>query len=79
MSYDIFQTLSNKQAEWVETAASLGDAKRRISELVRSFPGSYFIFDEENGCFIIPVDSAASTTRESRRPTIPESRASSTT
>jgi hypothetical protein len=49
--------LPSKQAVFIESAASLDEAKNRLRELVQMFPGDYFIFDRDNCCFVIPSNS----------------------
>ena len=52
--HEIIQMLPGKQAVWIESAATLDEAKNRVRELVQMFPGDYFIFDRENACFVVP-------------------------
>lgn len=54
--YEIFRKVESQAAIWVETATNLEDAKARIAELRRMFPGDYFIFDTQNICFVVPAE-----------------------
>lgn len=57
--YEIFRKVDGGKARWVESAGTLDDAKARIKDLERAFPGSYFIFDRRNACFIVPSGGTA--------------------
>lgn len=69
--YEIFQMLPSKQAVFIESAASLDEAKNRLTELIQIFPDDYyFIFDKDNRCFVIPSNplSQAAEKQESVHP-----------
>ena len=55
--YEIFKKLENKQVGWVESAATLEDAKKRLRDLSVLFPADYFIFDVANRVFLVPAEN----------------------
>jgi hypothetical protein len=58
--YYIFRRDGENRPILVETAASLDDARGRVQELTTMLPDDYFIFDQENGCFVVPGEAARS-------------------
>jgi hypothetical protein len=52
--YWIVQKLSQNQADLLESAETLQEAKLRREEMIVMFPGDYFILDVEESCFLIP-------------------------
>jgi hypothetical protein len=46
---DIFVTLPDGSIKWIEAVEGLGNARERMKELHRLYPGRYFIFSEQNG------------------------------
>lgn len=44
-SYDIFRDLAETGPIWIEAVHGLENAKARVSELLATRPGNYFIYD----------------------------------
>jgi len=53
-SFDIFQKLPDGRHLWIETSATLEEARKRFQELVVKHSGNYAIYDSFVGKFVIP-------------------------
>jgi hypothetical protein len=68
-TYDIFQRLNDAGPPlWIETVASLEQAKRRLVGLSSKKPGTYMVFDSRLGTFIEPPGSLSNLLTTPRRP-----------
>ena len=47
--FDIFQSESNGSVLWLESAATLEDAKARIQQLALRSPGEYLLVNQDTG------------------------------
>jgi hypothetical protein len=47
--FDIFRTEINGGVLWIESAATLEDAKARVQELGMRSPGEYLLLNQETG------------------------------
>ncbi len=54
-SFDIFQKLPDGNHLWIETSATLEEARKRVLELVAKDSGNYVVYDSILGKFVIPV------------------------
>ena len=54
-SFDIFQKLPNGDHLWIETWATLEEARQRVLELVRKDSGNYAVYDGSLGKFVFPL------------------------
>ncbi|HUK28414.1 MAG TPA: hypothetical protein VLV31_08320 [Candidatus Acidoferrales bacterium] len=59
MAYNIFRKTSEIPLSWVEAAANLDDAKKRLISLASTEPGDYFIWDPDEYKFIDPLPKSA--------------------
>jgi hypothetical protein len=59
MAYNIFRKTSKTPLSWVEAAANLDDAKKRLISLASTEPGDYFIWDPDEYKFIDPLPKSA--------------------
>jgi hypothetical protein len=59
MAYSIFRKTSDTPLAWVEAAANLDDAKKRLISLASTEPGDYFIWDPADHKFIEPLPKSA--------------------
>ena len=46
-TYDIFRELPDSSPIWIESVQGLENAKVRLSNLIKSRPGDYFVYDPE--------------------------------
>lgn len=46
-TYDIFRELPDSSPIWIESVQGLENAKVRLSNLIKSRPGGYFVYDPE--------------------------------
>ena len=53
-SFDIFQKLPDGEHLWIETLATLEEARKRVLELVAKDSGDYAVFDSSVGKFVVP-------------------------
>ena len=47
--FDIFRTETNGGVLWIESAATLQDARARVQELGMRSPGEYLLLNQETG------------------------------
>ena len=47
--FDIFATLPDGSPLWLEAVEGLDEARERLSGLVQTRPGAYFIYSEKTG------------------------------
>ncbi len=52
-SFDIFQKLPDGDHLWIETSASLEEARKRVLELVAKDSGNYGVYDSILGKFVL--------------------------
>ena len=52
-SFDIFQKLPDGDL-WIETCATLEEARKRALELARKDSGNYAVYDSLSGKFVFP-------------------------
>lgn len=53
-SFDIFQKLPDGGHLWIETSATLEEARKRVLELIARDSGNYGVYDGFLGKFVIP-------------------------
>jgi hypothetical protein len=53
-SFDIFQKMPDGEHLWIETSATLEEARKRVQELVVKDSGNYAVYDSFVGQFAIP-------------------------
>jgi len=58
-NYDLFKEEKGGECVRIETVRGLTHAKMRIAKLASITPGTYFIYDNENGKFIESVKESA--------------------
>lgn len=51
-TYDIFKRRERDYPYWITTAASLGEAKKRIAGYALVVPGEYFIYAQREGIIL---------------------------
>jgi hypothetical protein len=59
MAYNIFRKTSDTPLAWVEAAANIYEAKKRLISLASTEPGNYFIWDPDDCKFIEPLPKSA--------------------
>ena len=65
--FDIFRTEINGGVLWIESAATLEDAKARVQELGMRSPGEYLLLNQEKGDkLVIRLDGVNGSRAEER-------------